>query len=122
MDKEKEFHNSRIAFYIDNEELIYIPQGYGHSEYFDEIGHPEYIDTKVRGYIKDDWVMCYIGKDFSYPCIDDRVFIYKHIMPMLQKEKGVSKLGLGCKKGEIGEQWMPLVHLKLNDWDYVSKL
>ena len=43
-------------------------------------------------------------------------------MPVLQKEKGVSKLGLGCKKGEIGEQWMPLVRLKLSDWDYVSKL
>lgn len=122
MDKEKEFHNSRTAFYIDNEEIIYIPDGYGHSDYFEEIGHPEYIDTKVRGYIKDDLVMCYIGKDFSLPCIDDRVFIYKSIMPMLQKEKGVSKLGLGCEKGEIGEQWIPLVHLRFNDWEYITNL
>ena len=64
--KEKEFHNLRKAFYID-ESIIWIPQGKSHKEYFDSINHSDYIETKVRGYILNDTLSLYKGSDFSIP-------------------------------------------------------
>ena len=53
--REVEFLNKRTAFYIDGEEIIWLPIGNTCEKYFELIKHPEYIDTVIRGYFKDDY-------------------------------------------------------------------
>ena len=66
---EKDFHRIREAFYIDEDfkSVIWINTEMGHEEYFCWIQHPEYIEEKVRGYVLNNHIVLYIGKDFRVP-------------------------------------------------------
>ena len=46
MTEEEKFHDKRKAFYIDaHNHIVFIKEGQSHKEYFDEIGHPEFIES-----------------------------------------------------------------------------
>lgn len=111
--KEKIFHNKRIAFYIDsNKTIIYIKQGQSHSEYFKEIGHPEYINFITRGYILDNHIMLYRGNDFDIPTN----LTIKTILELVSSinKPSIKWIGLGCFIGKVGEEWIPKVTIKIN--------
>ena len=113
MNKEKIFHNKRIAFYVDsNKSIIYIKQGQSHNDYFKEIGHPEYINFVIRGYILNDHVMLYRGNDFDIPAN----ITIKSIVELVSSinKTSIKWVGLGCVIGEVGEEWNPKITIKIS--------
>ena len=117
MSKEKEFHNHRIAFYINkNNRIVFIKKGQSHIEYFNEIGHSEYINFVTRGYILDDHVMFYRGNDFEIP----RNLTIKTILELVSSinKSSIKWVGLGCIIGNVGEEWNPKITIKINTAKY----
>lgn len=113
MSKEKEFHNHRIAFYINKDNsIVFIKKGQSHIEYFNEIGHSEYINFVIRGYILDDHVMFYIGNDFEIPMNLTIKTILKLVSSI--NKSSIKWVGLGCIIGKVGEEWGPKISIKIN--------
>ena len=113
MNKEKIFHNKRIAFYVDSDKsIIYIKQGQSHSEYFEEIGHPEYINFVTRGYILNDHVLFYRGNNFEIPMNLTIKTILELVFSL--NEPSIKWIGLGCIIGNVGEEWLPKITIKIN--------
>lgn len=113
MNKEEIFHNKRIAFYVDNNKnIIYIKQGQSHNDYFKEIGHPEYINFVIRGYILNDHVMLYIGNDFDIP-VNITIKSIVELVSSINKTS-IKWVGLGCVIGEVGEEWNPKITIKIS--------
>lgn len=113
MNKETIFHNKRTAFYVDsNKSIIYLKQGQSHSEYFKEIGHPEYINFVLRGYILNDHVLFYRGTNFDIP----RSLTIKTIIELVSSidKTSIKWVGLGCIIGEVGEEWLPKITIRIN--------
>lgn len=103
---EQEFHNIRQAFYID-EEIVWISQGLSHKEYFNSINCPNFIETKVRGYIINDSLSLYKGSDFSIPN-DSEI----ETALLLFNKFDISIIKLGCIIGKAGDIWEPIKILK----------
>ena len=110
--REVEFLNKRTAFYIDGEEIIWLPIGNTCEKYFELIKHPEYIDTVIRGYFKDDYIVFYKGKDYEAPTSEEREFIVKKILfKMGSVIRNVTHLGFGCEVEEVGKIWNPKIDI-----------
>lgn len=116
--KEKEFHNHRIAFILHTDNTItFIKKGQSHIEYFNEIGHPEYIHFVTRGYLLNDHAIIYRGKDFRIP----ENFTIKDILEIVSSIKKrrsrftIKWIGLGCIIGKVGEEWKPKITIKINE-------
>ncbi len=113
MSKEKEFHNHRIAFYINKDNsIVFIKKGQSHIEYFNEIGHPEYINFVTRGYILNDHIMFYKGNDFEIPWN----LTFKTILELVSSinKPSIKWVGLGCIIGNVGEEWEPKITIEPN--------
>lgn len=113
MGKEKEFHNHRIPFYINKDNsIVFIKKGKSHIEYFNEIGHFEYINFVIRGYILDDHIMFYIGNNFEIPIN----LTIKNILKLVYSinKSSIKWVGLGCIIGKVGEEWNPKISIKIN--------
>ena len=113
MSKEKEFYNHRIPFYINKDNsIVFIKKGQSHIEYFNEIGHFEYINFVIRGYILDDHVMFYIGNNFEIPINLTIKTILKLVYSI--NKSSIKWVGLGCIIGKVGEEWNPKISIKIN--------
>lgn len=107
---EQKFHQSRIAFMIIDNEIMYLyDSGMSHLEWYLSLKLPEEkFDNVVRGYYKDGKVIFYKG-DFMY---DDEVIEYAKYYGNSIKETVHDLDALvfaGVKKGKIGEEWTPMV-------------
>lgn len=110
--REVEFLNKRTAFYINGNEIVWLPIGYTCEKYFELIKHPEYIDTVIRGYFKDDYIVFYKGKDYAVPTSEEREFIIKKILfKMGSVIRNVTNLGFGCEVDKTGKTWKPSVDI-----------
>lgn len=119
INKEKFFHNKRIAFYVDDDMTVrYIPRGFSHAEYFDSIKKPEYINFICRGYILGDHAMLYKGNDFSIPK-DMSIQYVLDIFSMINIEHPIKWMGLGCIIGETGEEWKPKIVISVG---YINEI
>lgn len=105
----KNFHNKRKAFYFLNEQdIIIIPEGMDHFDFFTKMGMTEMIDTNIRGYFLDDHVLIYIGSDFRVP--DITILALQSIKDLF---KHIKWIGLGCKTTGIGNIWEPIMKINL---------
>jgi len=104
----EEFHQKRKPFYIDGDSLLVKfsdtrHANMSHAEWFADYGYP-WAHT-VRGYYlkteTDSFVMIY-WNDFEIPNIVFTIipYIFEHFLD-------IKWIGLGCKKGKIGEIWEP---------------
>lgn len=118
---EQEFHNSRIAFYVDRgheHEVKTIPTGFSHKQ---ALGYRyETIEKySVRGYLKDNVLMLYQGENFDIPTAEYDVD--KILRALRITKKSLDYIGLGCKVGEVGETWEPIEKIEFNDnFKYIS--
>lgn len=105
--KERQFHNNRIAFFCFNR-IVLIDKGFSHEEYImkhysnDRTIIDFFLNMFPRGYIKDNILYLYQGINFGIP---------KNIpcsVLSLIKEFDIKKIHLGCVIGEPGETWLPL--------------
>jgi len=111
--KEKKFHNRRIAFYVNEDNIIvFIKKGQSHIEYFNEIGHSEYINFITRGYVLDDHVIFYKGNNFDIP----KNLTIETILELVSSMNipSIKWIGLGCIIGKVGEKWNPKITIKIN--------
>ena len=111
MSEEEKFHGKRKAFYIDvHDRIIFIKEGQSHKEYFNEIGHPEFMESSVRGYLLGNHMMFYKGENFEIPLsltIEEILqYVYSIKIP-------IKWVGLGCNIGKVGEEWPPKIKLEL---------
>ena len=105
----KDFHNKRKAFYFLNEqEIIVIPEDMDHFEFFTKMNMPEMIETNIRGYFLDDHVLVYIGNDFRIP--DITILALQTIKEFF---KTIKWIGIGCKVSDVGNVWEPIMKIKL---------
>ena len=109
---EKEFHKSRIAFMIINQEVIFLENSpMSHIEWYTSLGLPiEKFDNIVRGYTKDNKIIYYKG-DFLY---DEEVLdVAKNTSYKIMEYIGNFNLKVfaGVTKGEIGAEWDPTIEI-----------
>lgn len=118
---EQEFHEKRTAFYVEDgyeHKVVILPSGKSHKEAlgwrYDAV--EEYC---VRGYVKDRVLMLYQGENFEIPTAD---YDLEKILRTLNITKSqLDYIGLGCKVGEVGEQWEPLEKIELGPkFKYIS--
>lgn len=108
MDRELEFHKSRIAFLVMDNEILYLENSpMSHKEWYLSLGYKEEnFNHVIRGYLKDNKLVYYKG-DFMY---DDEV-IQKALETEDIIKKHCDKLNAitycGVIKGEVGEDWPP---------------
>lgn len=109
---EQEFHNKREAFFIEfNGTITFINKGMSHEEYFKMVHHPEYIDEIIRGYLLEDHIILYVGKNFGIPMYINMEGISKLLNNDKIRGYNIKWIGLGCIKGEIGEEWEPQIKI-----------
>lgn len=108
--KEQTFHSSRHPFYINqNGEMVFprrkIDFTASHVDWFAAENIP-FLGT-IRGFIKDNYAYLYIN-DFEIPDVSPHLLSY-----IFLKEPSINWIGLGCHKGNVGEEWLPkLIVLK----------
>ena len=112
--KEQEFHDNRLAFYIENgyeHELKVLPKGLSHKQALS--WRYEAVEKYyVRGYLKDRHLMLYQGENFEVPTEE---YDFEKIFRDLNITKSqLDYIGLGCKVGEIGEEWEPLEKIEIS--------
>lgn len=110
MNKENDFHKSRIAFAIINKDLHIIQNDpRGHKEWLlEEFGLDEQNFEKiVRGYIKEDKIVFYKGSDFTCDSeVCDIAYSYFYKLLSYTNSRKVN-IYAGVIRGEIGEEWKP---------------
>ena len=102
--KEKEFLNSRIPFFLDDNSTIVIPVANCRSEKHVDLADKYHYSwhSNVRGYVKpDEFAMMYIA-DYEIPNVTAWLLQY-----VFNKFPDIKWIGLGCNKGKIGEYWRP---------------
>lgn len=108
-DLEKKFHNSRIAFMIIDNEILYLENSsMGHIEWYRSLGYDENnFENVVRGYYKDGKIIFYKG-DFIYDSetIEWAKKVYKDIMKKVNNMN--SEVWVGVEKKEVGKEWPPI--------------
>jgi UDP-N-acetylmuramate-alanine ligase len=112
MNKEKEFHKSRIAFMIIQNQIMYLSDStMSHLEWFESLELPnENFNDIVRGYVKNGKIIYYKG-DFEYD--EDVLNVAKSTCNQIMEETGSYgfKVYAGVTKGEIGLEWEPTVEV-----------
>lgn len=106
---EVNFHKSRIAFAIINDKLIYLKNSeLSHIDWLvPTIVKPEEFKYIIRGYVKDNNIIFYIG-DF---CTNKEVELKSlQYAPLIKEDLSINnsiELYCGVVKGKIGEVWRP---------------
>lgn len=118
---EKEFHNERIPFYFEqgfDHEIKILQTGKSHKECLG--WRYDYVENNcVRGYLKDRVLMLYQGKNFEEPT--EYYDIERLLRALNITKSSLDYIGLGCKVGEVGEQWEPLKKIELGPkFKYIS--
>lgn len=108
-----QFHQSRIAFMLIDENIIYLENSkMGHDEWFLSLGYPiEEFDLITRGYYKDGKIIFYRG-DFVFDdkVISDAKMYSKQIMTYVNDFE--AEVYVGVKRGKIGTPWMPILKIE----------
>lgn len=109
INKEKEFYKMRKMFYFDEKGGIHFPpiqyKDSSHSEWFK--AYKIDIESVIRGYMDGYEAYCYIGKDFRIPNLTVENYF------VLKNNFNVWEVYLGCKIGEIGEKWKPILTINI---------
>lgn len=83
-----------------------------HEEYFKMVHHPEYLESeRIRGYLLEDHIILYVGKTFDIPMNITMQEIFNLFKNNKIRGYNPKWIGLGCIKGEIGEEWEPQVKI-----------
>lgn len=110
---EQIFHQSRVAFMIINQKVIYLrDSGMSHLEWYTSLNLPvESFDETIRGYYKNGKIIFYKG-DFLYD--DEVIKTAEYYGDEIKKEVNDSNalVYAGVKKGKIGEVWEPIIQIK----------
>lgn len=115
MNKEEVFHESRLAFMIIDDEILYLKNNkMSHKEwYFLLFNSLKNFNDVVRGYAKDDRIIYYKG-DFEYDSEVIEVAKKTHNKIMDEFNNYNCRVFVGVIKGEIGEEWEPDLELNFN--------
>lgn len=118
-DKVEKFLSERTPIYIDNETALAVMVNNSNlknktwAEILFNLHYP-WINT-TRGYLKDDHLVLYMN-DYEIPSIN--VCLLQYLFTYFSQ---VSWIGLGCVKGEPGEEWTPKLVIKRNNFGYENK-
>lgn len=120
MDKEKEYHKSRLAFYIDEDYRVnFCEEPLSHVEWFKKLGLIDSLEDLrferiLRGNIRKDKIEFYIGKSFnSINIADDKMIKLANIVLTNAAIKGKKyytdsikiKVCNGVLIGKPGQLW-----------------
>lgn len=109
MNNEQEYHKSRIAFMIINDEIIFLEYSImSNREWYESLSlKQENFKKIVRGYILENKAVFYKG-EFKY---DEEVIKTAKKFSAIKKDKYNIKnleVWVGVKQGKIGEIWSPI--------------
>jgi len=106
---DKEFHTSRIAFMIINNEILYLENSeMSHKEWYISLElNLDNFDNIIRGYVKDNKIVYYKG-DFTYD--EEVINITVKTMNQIKNETNNinAEVYVGVNKGNPNEEWKPI--------------
>ena len=113
MTDEKEFHNKRMMFYIDDASIIKFCtnakyKDSTHAKWFSDMNIP-YLHT-VRGYYVEgeDHITIYVN-DFEIPDLNIKMCGY-----LFEYFPEIKWIGIGCHKDIVGSVWEPKLKVYKN--------
>ena len=118
-DKVEKFLSERTPIYIDNETALAVLvnttklKDTTWAEIFFNLHYP-WINT-ARGYLMDDHLILYVN-DYEIPNVN--VVLMQYLFTYFPDIKWI---GLGCIKGEEGEEWKPRLVVRRNNSDLVNE-
>lgn len=115
-----QFLSDRTPVYVDNETalLVLVTNSDLKNKNFSEIVfklHYPWLNT-TRGYILNNHLVLYVN-DYEIPNVNCVLFQY-----LFTYLPNIDWIGLGCIKGNIGEEWKPRLVVRRNNTDLVNDI